>query len=105
VVTRGKKVMRARNDSRASFLVETGERWADLRAVHVDCRASVIEPTDELTDRIHSAMDTKYRAYRTAATELPAATRDHYRKSIGAVIELVPDGKLLTWDNRRLGVS
>jgi nitroimidazol reductase NimA-like FMN-containing flavoprotein (pyridoxamine 5'-phosphate oxidase superfamily) len=41
VTTRGKKVVRARNDSRASFLVESGDRWAELRAVHVDCRATV----------------------------------------------------------------
>jgi len=105
VTTRGKKVLRARNDPRASFLVEAGERWADLRAVHIDCRASVIEPSDDLADRIRTAMDDKYRAYRTAAQEMPAETREHYRRSLGAVIELVPDGKVLTWDNRRLGIS
>ncbi|MFI5040371.1 MAG: pyridoxamine 5'-phosphate oxidase family protein [Acidimicrobiales bacterium] len=105
VTTRGKKVQRARHDARASFLVEAGERWADLRAVHVDCRAAVIEPPDELADRIRAAMDEKYRAYRTAASDMPSATRDHYRKAMGAVIELVPDGKLLTWDNRNLGIS
>lgn len=103
VTTRGKKIVRARHDPRASFLVEAGERWAELRAVHVDCRAAVVEPSEEMAGRIRAAMDRKYQAYRTAANEMPAATREHYRTSMGAVIELVPDGKLLTWDNRRLG--
>ena len=104
VVTRGRKVERARHDERASFLVEDGERWADLRAVHVDCRASVIDPPDALGDAIRAAMDDKYRAYRTPTKAMPSATRDHYRSAMGAVIELVPEGKLLTWDNRKLGV-
>lgn len=105
VSTRGRKVERARNDPRASFLVETGERWADLRAVHLDCRATVIDPSDALADAIRAAMDEKYRAYRTKTKAMPSATREHYRRSMGAVIELVPDGKLLTWDNRKLGID
>lgn len=105
VTTRGKKVARARRDPRAAFLVEAGERWADLRAVHVDCRAAVIDPPDELADRIRAAMDEKYRVYRTAAKEMPSATRDHYRTAKGAVIELVPNGKVLSWDNRNLRLS
>ena len=105
VSTRGKKVQRARHDARASFLVEAGERWAELRPVHVDCRASVIEPSDELVDRIRTATEAKYGAYRTRRRDMPDATREHYRASLGAVIELVPEGKLLTWDNRRLGVE
>ena len=104
VSTRGKKVARVRHDDRASFLVEAGERWAELRAAHMDCRARVIEPTSVLSERIRVALDQKYGAFRTAGTAMPSATRDHYRKAQGAVIELVPDGKLLTWDNNRLGI-
>ena len=105
VQTRGKKVVRARNDSRASFLVEAGERWAELHAVHVDCRAAVIEPDPGLERRITDAMTAKYAAYRTARGEMPTATRDHYAKAAGATIELTPEGKLLTWDNRKLGLA
>ena len=105
VQTRGKKVVRARNDSRASFLVEAGQRWADLHAVHVDCRAAVIEPDEKLGRRIADAMAAKYAAYRTDRTAMPGATREHYAKAAGATIELTPEGKLLTWDNRKLGVG
>ena len=33
--TRGKKLTRLAHDPRASFLVESGEKWAELRAVHL----------------------------------------------------------------------
>ena len=66
VVTRGKKVVRVRNDQRCSFLVESGERWAELRAVHVECAGRVIEPSDELAKRIGQALDEKYAPYRTS---------------------------------------
>jgi hypothetical protein len=105
VQTRGKKVVRARNDRRASFLVEAGERWAELHAVHVDCHAEVIQPDAKLSHRISDAMDAKYAAYRTARKDMPTATREHYSSAVGATIELTPQGKLLTWDNRKLGLG
>jgi nitroimidazol reductase NimA-like FMN-containing flavoprotein (pyridoxamine 5'-phosphate oxidase superfamily) len=105
VSTRGKKLVRLGRDRRASFLVEAGERWAELRAVHLDCRATVLDPGDELAGRVRAALDAKYGAYRTPATNMPAATRDHYAKNLGAVVELVPEGRSLTWDNRHLGLT
>jgi len=105
VQTRGKKIVRARNDSRASFLVEAGERWAELHAVHLDCHAEVIEPDAELRRRISDAMDTKYAAYRTARAAMPSATREHYSNAGQATIALTPQGKLLTWDNRKLSLG
>jgi nitroimidazol reductase NimA-like FMN-containing flavoprotein (pyridoxamine 5'-phosphate oxidase superfamily) len=102
--TRGKKVLRARNDPRCSFLVEAGERWADLRAVHLDGLVTVIDPDPGLAGRIEAAMAAKYAAYRTA-TPMPAATREHYAQASRAVLELVPQGKTLTWDNRHLGLG
>jgi nitroimidazol reductase NimA-like FMN-containing flavoprotein (pyridoxamine 5'-phosphate oxidase superfamily) len=105
VRTRGRKVERARHDPRCSFLVEDGERWAQLRAVHVACRVEVIDPSPELAERIEAAIAEKYSAYRTPAREMPAATRDHYQQNMGAVLDLVPEGKLLTWDNGKLGLE
>ena len=102
VQTRGRKVERVGHDPRASFLVEAGERWADLQGVHVDCRASIVDPSAELRQRFGAAMDAKYRAYRSSRGEMPSATRRHYERANGAMIELVPNGKLLTWDNRKL---
>jgi nitroimidazol reductase NimA-like FMN-containing flavoprotein (pyridoxamine 5'-phosphate oxidase superfamily) len=102
--TRGKKVIRARHDPRCSFLVEAGERWADLRAVHIDGLITVIEPDSALAERIGAAMAAKYAAYR-AAVPMPAATREHYAQADRATLELIPQGKLLTWDNRHLGLG
>lgn len=106
VSTRGKKVLRARRDPRTSFLVEDGERWAELRAVHATCDARVLdEVDDELAARIGSEMERKYAASRTAAKAMPEATRKHYAKAAGATIELTPHHKLLTWDNTHLGLD
>ena len=43
VHTRGKKLTRMAHDPRASFLVESGDRWADLKAVHFTGRAELVE--------------------------------------------------------------
>ena len=77
--TRGKKLVRVRNDPRAAFLVESGDRWAELKAVHVTGRARVLEEiSDELRERIDAELDRKYAAYRTAKTDMPSATRTVY---------------------------
>lgn len=105
VVTRGKKAQRLRHDPRCSFLVEAGDRWVELRAVHVDCTARELDPDDELRSLVTKAIAVKYANLRTKRTDMPDDTRDHYEQAKGAFLELVPDGKVLTWDNRKLGVQ
>ena len=73
--------------------------------MHVECEGRVIDPSADLTARMAAAMSDKYAAYRTASQAMPAATRQHYNQAVGGIIELEPVGKLLNWDNRRLGVS
>ena len=51
--TRTKKVARIRHDPRASFLVESGERWAELEAVHLDGRVEIVE--DPAVEAGHAA--------------------------------------------------
>jgi PPOX class probable F420-dependent enzyme len=97
---RTKKVLRIARDPRASFLVESGEKWAELCGVHLSGR---IEPVEDETDQatIEAAMDDKYSAYRTARTEMPAATAEHY--TTRRYYRLVPGPRILTWDNSRMG--
>jgi len=98
--SRTKKVARIRRDPRASFLVESGEKWAELLAVHL---SGTIERVDDepTMRRIDAALDQKYRAFRTAPDALPAATAEHY--AAGRVFyRLVPDPRILTWDNSRI---
>ena len=95
-----KRHARVRRDPRVSFLVESGRRWAELRAVHVTGRARIVSDP-ELLGRVSSALDAKYAAFRTPRAAMPAATRAHYQVET-ATIEIAPDQRLLSWDNARL---
>lgn len=97
-----KKVARVRHDPRVSFLVESGERWRDLRAVHLTGRARVVgsDETDVLA-HVAAAADAKYAPFRTARDDMPDATRRHY-SVLTAVIEITADQRVLSWHNARL---
>ena len=95
-----KRVARVRRDPRVSFLIESGERWAELRAVHVTGRARVVTEPDVLA-RVAAALDAKYRAFRTPRAAMPAATRGYYEVPL-TTIEITPDERILSWDNARL---
>jgi PPOX class probable F420-dependent enzyme len=93
-----KKVLRIRRDPRASFLVESGLRWAELRAVHVSGHVEIVE--DEPTKaRITRALDEKYATFR-ATNEMSEATTEYYANR--TFLRLVPVPRMLTWDNSRL---
>ncbi|CAB4364145.1 MAG: pyridoxamine 5'-phosphate oxidase [Actinobacteria bacterium] len=95
-----KKVVRVRNDSRASFLIEGGERWAELTAVHLTGTISLLED-EQLFERIDAASHAKYASFRTSRSEMPSATRDHYANT-KAYLRFVPDPRIVSWDNSRL---
>jgi PPOX class probable F420-dependent enzyme len=100
--SRTKKVGRIRHDPRASFLVESGERWAELRAVHLSGHIEAVD--DQATQaRINAALDEKYAAFRTASTDMPDATREHYASR--SFFRFVPGARVLTWDNSRIPVK
>ena len=101
VHTRGKKLVRLANDPRASFLVEGGERWADLKAVHFTGRAGLVELDLDLLRRVEVESARKYDSYRLAADDMPAATAQHYASTMRWV-RFVPDARVLSWDNRKL---
>jgi PPOX class probable F420-dependent enzyme len=97
-----KKFDRVRNDARASFLVESGAAWQELSAVHVSGRAEMVDDPD--WERIDALLGEKYRGYITPRDEMPERTREHY--DVGrALLRIVPEGRLLTWDNSRLEVG
>jgi len=99
---RAKRLTRVRRDPRVAFLVESGERWAELRAVHLTGRARIVtEP--ELKARVATALTAKYAPFRTARAAMPEATRAHYEVET-VTIEITPDERILSWDNARLGL-
>jgi nitroimidazol reductase NimA-like FMN-containing flavoprotein (pyridoxamine 5'-phosphate oxidase superfamily) len=101
--SRSKKMVRVRHDDRAGVLVESGERWAELKAVSFTARAAEVTD-DQLRARVLGLLGEKYRGRRQPRSTLPAATVQHYEAS-EAIIRLTPAGKLLTWDNAKVPLS
>lgn len=99
-MARSRKMTRIRRDPRVSFLVESGLRWAELRAVHLVGRAEVVSDAAEET-HVAEALEVKYRAFRTARERQPKATREHYSAD-WVTLRIVPEGRLITWDNAKL---
>jgi nitroimidazol reductase NimA-like FMN-containing flavoprotein (pyridoxamine 5'-phosphate oxidase superfamily) len=102
--SRTRKVARVRRDPRASFLVESGERWAELCAVHLSGTLQEVDEGDEGDEatraRIDAALDQKYAGFRTPRSAMPKGARDHYTD--WAYLRLVPADRILTWDNSRI---
>ena len=101
-LTGKQKVRNLERDPRASFLVESGERWADLKAVHLTGRAEVVDLDTELGARFRDEMDRKYASARTAGSDMPKATAEHYTTAIGGIVRFTPDARVLNWDNAKL---
>lgn len=93
------KVSRIRHDPRASFLVESGQHWAELRAVHLSGCAEVVDEPDAIA-RIDAAVDNKYAGFRPASAALPPQTQAHYANH--TFLRFTPDERMLTWDNARI---
>ena len=98
-----KKLARLRHDPRASFLVESGERWVELEAVHLTGRIEVVDRRGRTIERIDDDLDAKYAAFRTASTAMPQATRDHYAGR--TYLRLVPDDAHPVVGQRRIARS
>jgi nitroimidazol reductase NimA-like FMN-containing flavoprotein (pyridoxamine 5'-phosphate oxidase superfamily) len=95
-----KKVTHVQRDPRASFLVERGERWAELCAVMLYASVELLAPGPE-AEAVLAALDEKYADFRTEPQEMPDATRAHY--SVGfEILKLTPTDRLITWDNSRI---
>lgn len=99
---RTKKLTRLRRDPRASFLVESGERWVELQAVHLTGTVRILDlaADRELIERIDHELDVKYGKFRSQQSALPEKTQEHY--AARAFLQMTPDERVLTWDNRRM---
>jgi PPOX class probable F420-dependent enzyme len=94
-----KKIARIRHDPRASFLVESGEQYTELRGVHLTGRVQVVEDAAAIS-RIDAAVNDKYAAFRPSVASLPAGTQAYYAKQV--FLRFVADDRILTWDNARI---
>jgi PPOX class probable F420-dependent enzyme len=93
-----KKLQRIRRDPRAAFLVESGRHWHRLVGVHVNGNIEEVDEPERTT--IRAALEEKYRDFRHRPNALPAAVRARYAESV--ILRLVPEGRLLTWDNSKI---
>jgi nitroimidazol reductase NimA-like FMN-containing flavoprotein (pyridoxamine 5'-phosphate oxidase superfamily) len=101
---RTKKIARLRRNARCCFLVESGTFWRELKAVLVTGNAH--EVTDEnTTQRVRDAFDAKYDRYRSQRSSMPDETRSVYEAPGRVTFEIVPDDRILTWDNARIELS
>jgi PPOX class probable F420-dependent enzyme len=98
-----KKAARLRNDPRVSFLVEGGERWAELWAVHLAGTAAFVE-NPAVMERFEAAMDAKYSAFRTQRSQMADNTREHYERP-HVVIRIDAEERIVSWDNAKLGLA
>lgn len=101
-----RKVEHVRNDPRATFLVERGEKWIELCAVMVYADVELLEPGDEY-DAASAAITAKYAGFGMQALggkKVPDATKEHYAGR-SAMLRLTPTERLITWDNSRLRLS
>ena len=104
VHTRGRKLSRIAHDGRAAFLVESGEAWIELKAVHFTGTAEQVELDFDLLARVESETARKYEAFRTPAARVPEATARHYASTMRWV-RFTPDDRVLSWDNAKLVVN
>jgi PPOX class probable F420-dependent enzyme len=93
------KAAHLRRDSRVSFMVESGAAWAELTAVVIHGRA-VLETDPELLARVDQALAAKYERFGMPAAT-PGKTREHYAAE-RVHARIVPEGRILTWDNSKL---
>ncbi|MET0908819.1 MAG: pyridoxamine 5'-phosphate oxidase family protein [Ilumatobacteraceae bacterium] len=101
VNTRGKKLTRIANDPRASFLVESGEAWRDLEAVHFTGVAEIVGLDAELLERVDAEMNRKYDRFRTDPADMPEQVAAAYAAGM-RWLRFTPDARVLSWNNRAL---
>ena len=98
-----KKIARIRRDPRVSFLVESGERWRDLRGVHLTGRARIVDEP-ELQARVSAALGEKYAGFSGDRSAMPAESRSHYEIE-HLVLEIEPDERILSYENARIPLA
>ncbi len=98
---RSAKAKHIERDRRVCLLVESGERWVDLKAVVMNCDAEVVEDEAEQR-RIEKLLGEKYAAFRAEVGKAPRATKKHYAAAAVLYKCTLRDGEVRSWHNRRL---
>ncbi len=100
--TRTAKLRRIARDSRGSFLVERGVRWAELTALHLDVEISVVEDATAAA-RIQQLIDERYAELRLPPEAMPPFLQAVYGDR--TILRLHPVGRALSWDNAKIRLT
>jgi PPOX class probable F420-dependent enzyme len=92
---KAQKVVNIRRNPQVALMVETGDKYSELRGVMVRGRCEIIEGEDA----VRTAFADMARA-RGASYERPSAATDSAPKRV--VLKIVPE-KITSWDHRKLG--
>jgi PPOX class probable F420-dependent enzyme len=95
---RSQKVLNLRRDPRASFLVEAGDTYADLRGVSIDAGVTVLDDYDSVLAlglRLHN----RYSGLAAAGDEPPPELVAQAHKRVGLILKPV---RHRSWDHRKL---
>lgn len=103
VRSKAQKARHLARNPKVCCLVETGQRWRDLKAVML--RGTVEPITDPaVQQRFDEALLRKYEAFREPASNMPDRVQAHY--AVGKVwYRVVPQKKPATWDNRKIRLA
>jgi PPOX class probable F420-dependent enzyme len=102
-LARSKKAARLRHDPRVSFLVEGGERWAELWAVHLAGTAVFVDD-DETHEKVQAALTAKYSSFRTDRSKMADTTRTHYEQE-HVFVRIDAEERIVSWENAKLGLG
>jgi PPOX class probable F420-dependent enzyme len=103
--SRSKKAGRLRRDTKIGFLVEGGERWAELWAVHLAGRATPVDDPAVL-EAVAAAQAQKYAGFSTPRSEYPEDTRRFYESDARRIVYRIDaEDRILSWDNTKLGLA
>jgi nitroimidazol reductase NimA-like FMN-containing flavoprotein (pyridoxamine 5'-phosphate oxidase superfamily) len=102
IQTRGKKLQRIAHDQRASFLVESGHRWVDLKAVHFTGIAELVDLPRELARSFGVEMDRKYASLRAQGAEMSTSSSSFYEQVPTGTVRFTPDARVMHWDNAKI---
>ena len=96
---KSQKVANIRRDSRVAILVESGDRYAELKGVQISGRLELSDDIDTICD-IAAALLVKYEGLDPAYIE---ATREAYRPTAvkQVAMRLVPE-RTVSWDHAKI---
>ena len=96
---KSQKVTNVRRDPRVAILVESGDRYAELKGVQISGRLELSDDIDTICD-IAAALLVKYEGLDPAHVE---ATREAYRPTAvkQVAMRLVPD-RTVSWDHAKI---